>query len=383
MESWQYSLETGILPPSHSISYLRLIPKTDKDGTKLSNWRPITLSNCDHKLITRVYNKRLLAILGKHIIQTQTAYIKQRNITDNIRMIKSAIQLANHERHINGSVIALDAQKAFDSISHQYLAEVLDRVGLNNFNPILSLLYRNLKNDIIVNGEVKGRHSVTNGVKQGDALSCTLFILGIEPLIRNIQNNNQIVPIKSRTLQYEWPKVFGYADDITCVVLNNDTSKQQIFTEYERFTKFAGLKLNADKTEIYCFDGNNRVQHGLTNITYLEENVNIIPKESIKVNGIELCQNLRTLRRLNAEKLLAKMDRHFKQWAKRHLSLLGKVQIYKTFGLSQFLYHLSVFEPDTQIWKEISVRINKFMWNRNYQGNQAPHRIKKRYFITT
>jgi hypothetical protein len=221
---------------------------------------------------------------------------------------------------------------------------------------------------------------VTNGVKQGDALSCTLFILGIEPLIRNIQNNNQIVPIKSRTLQYEWPKVFGYADDITCVVLNNDTSKQQIFTEYERFTKFAGLKLNADKTEIYCFDGNNRVQHGLTNITYLGENVTIIPKESIKVNGIELCQNLRTLRRLNAEKLLAKMDRHFKQWAKRHLSLLGKVQIYKTFGLSQFLYHLSVFEPDTQIWKEISVRINKFMWNRNYQGNQAPHRIKKEVF---
>ncbi len=71
------------------------------------------------------------------------------------------------------------------------------------------------------------------------------------------------------------------------------------------------------------------------------------------------------------------MDRHFAQWSNRNLSLLGKIQIYKTFGLSQYLYHLSLFEPTQGSWKLIIDKINKFLWNKKYYGNTAPHRIKK------
>ncbi len=65
---------------------------------------------------------------------------------------------------------------------------------------------------MIMNGEVINNHSITNGVKQGDALTCTLFILAMEPLIRNIENNMRIKSIDSALLQYKWPKVLGYAD---------------------------------------------------------------------------------------------------------------------------------------------------------------------------
>ena len=57
--AWQYSLEIKCLPPSHKVSFLKLIPKAGKDLKRLTNWRPITLSNCDHKLITKTYSKRL------------------------------------------------------------------------------------------------------------------------------------------------------------------------------------------------------------------------------------------------------------------------------------------------------------------------------------
>ena len=49
LNSWNYSLNSGVLPHSHRSSYLRLIPKEGKDVTQLKNWRPITLSNCDIK----------------------------------------------------------------------------------------------------------------------------------------------------------------------------------------------------------------------------------------------------------------------------------------------------------------------------------------------
>ena len=53
VRSWNYALETGTLTHSHESSYLRLLPKDGKDHTELKNWRPITLSNCDFKIITK------------------------------------------------------------------------------------------------------------------------------------------------------------------------------------------------------------------------------------------------------------------------------------------------------------------------------------------
>jgi hypothetical protein len=80
--------------------------------------------------------------------------------------------------------------------------------------------------------------------------------------------------------------------------------------------------------------------------------------------------------------LIEKMESHFVNWQKRNLSLLGKIQIYKTFGLSQFLYHLSVVEPNLANWKLINGKISKFLWNRKMTNNQAPARIKKETLLT-
>ncbi len=376
LNAWNYSIAINKMPPSHYKSYLKLIPKIGKDLTLLKNWRPITLSNCDHKLVTRIYNNRLLTIVSDQITNLQTAYIRNRNITDNIRLINSAIQLAQFEPQVSGSIIALDAQKAFDTVRHDYLRAIMCKIGLSNFIPTFNLLYADINNDMLINGEIKGNHKIKNGVKQGDALSCTLFLLAIEPLIRNLQNNLNIKPIKSLTLQYTWPKVYAYADDITCIIQNEPESKQILFSEYESFSKISGLKLNADKTEVYYFGMAER-QQDITNISYLNTDYNINPVDAIKINGIFLCQNQINLKNLNMNLLIEKMDRHFTQWSKRNLSLLGKIQIYKTFGMSQFLYHLSIFEPSQNQWKKLDDRIRKFLWNKKYEGNTAPARIKK------
>jgi exonuclease III len=327
LDAWKYTLDIKKLPPSHYKSYLKLIPKAGKDKTDLKNWRPITLSNCDHKLITRVYNQRLLRVTSAHISNVQTAYIKGRNITDNIRIINSAIQLSNEELDINAAIIALDAQKAFDSVNHDYVKNLLDKIGLNRFKNIFDILYRGLSNDILVNNRVHGSHNITNGVKQGDALSCTLFVLAIEPLLRNIEANRSIKPVCSTLLQYTWPKIVGYADDLTCIVHNDSKSKQSIFNEYERLTKASGLKLNADKTEIYdyCSIEIRQTRPLASTIRYLGESYTIQPLNSIKINGVVLSKDYGSMRKINTDILINKMDEHFRNWAKRNLSLLGRV----------------------------------------------------------
>jgi hypothetical protein len=84
IDAWQYSLETKTLTVSHKSSFLKLIPKADKDLARLTNWRPITLSNCDHKLITKTYANRMSLNVSCVIKERQTAYLKGRIINDNI-----------------------------------------------------------------------------------------------------------------------------------------------------------------------------------------------------------------------------------------------------------------------------------------------------------
>jgi hypothetical protein len=92
-----------------------------------------------------------LKAIENEITNTQTAYKKGRNISDNLRLLGAAVRLTENKDDINATVIALDAQKAFDSVNHQYITSLLDRTGLHNFIPIFQLLYKDLRNDIIIN----------------------------------------------------------------------------------------------------------------------------------------------------------------------------------------------------------------------------------------
>ena len=104
----------------------------------------------------------------------------------------STVDLANSEENIDGLLVSLDAKKAFDSVGHDYIRACLKKFGLDRFIKIFDILYNDLRSDIIINGTVKLGYRILRGVKQGDALSCVLFIMCMEPLIRNIKHNENI-----------------------------------------------------------------------------------------------------------------------------------------------------------------------------------------------
>ena len=58
------------------------------------------------------------------------------------------------------------------------------------------LLNKNLKADILVNGFRTDKINIEQSVKQGDALSCSLFILCMDPLIRKLNADE--------TLLFQW-----------------------------------------------------------------------------------------------------------------------------------------------------------------------------------
>ena len=109
------------------------------------------------------------------------------------------------------------------------------------------------------------------------------------------------------------------------------------------------------------------------NVTYCNTRYLIQAQNDIKIHGITFNQNDDTMKRINFEAMNAKMERHFTEWSKRGLSLLGKIQIVKQFGLSQYLYTLAVTDINTEQLKQISKLIYKFIWNKTYSNKNAPN----------
>ena len=77
-------------------------------------------------------------------------------------------------------VTSLDAQKAYDSLDHSYITNTLKAYNFpSNFISQVNLLNSNLQAQVQVNGFMSSKFNIERGVKQGDALSCSLFIIAI------------------------------------------------------------------------------------------------------------------------------------------------------------------------------------------------------------
>ena len=291
LESWLYSREKGILSTSQRHSSITLLPKEGKDLSKIGNWRPITLTNCDLKIFTKLYSNRLSKVLDQIIHPSQTAYIPNRVVHDNLRMFEFYREYCN-KHNVDAVLMSLDARKAFDSVDHNYMGKCLKHYGFSeSFISIVRRLYKDIKADILVNGYKTASIKICRSVKQGDALSCALFILCIDPLIRRIEINDRIEPVRVRTPLSNYnvsSKCGAFADDVGAVVKNNKESIEGVLREYELFASYSGIKINEDKTEILTLHSDAPITY---TIQYNNSLVNITTIKEIKICGIWLCND--------------------------------------------------------------------------------------------
>ena len=114
--------EQGELTESQKISVITLIYKKG-DKYLLKNYRPISLSNTDYKIIAQVLANRLHQVLPSMISHEQSGYVKNRLIGHNIRIVEDILYFTK-KQNIDSIITLLDFEKAFDSIEWNFIFNV-------------------------------------------------------------------------------------------------------------------------------------------------------------------------------------------------------------------------------------------------------------------
>lgn len=86
-----YAKENGILNINARRGVITQIPKKDRDPMIIPHWRPLTMLNCDYKILAKALALRLQPILPSIISEDQTGFMKGRNIATNIRETIEAV----------------------------------------------------------------------------------------------------------------------------------------------------------------------------------------------------------------------------------------------------------------------------------------------------
>ena len=352
MEAINESYFAGELTPSQRQAVITLIDK-GSDRTLLKNWRPISLLNTDYKIASKVIAERLTKVLPTIINTNQVGFVKNRSILDNIRIIEDIIHYTKM-KNISGVLLAIDFRKAFDCVNLRFLELTLRKFNFgSSFIRWIKTFYHNISSCVINNGYTSKYFSVNQGVRQGDPLSPYLFTLVVEILACKIREDIRIKGIEIGGISN---KLLQYADDTNGLM--SDVESARYFLEVvDMFGNFSNLRLNKEKTQGMWLGKERNCKKKPLGIAW--------PDEPIKVLGVYMSYDQEACNKLNFDKKIVKCKNILNWWKCRNLTLLGRIQIVKTFILSQFLYVTNVVDMPDKYIKELNVLIRQFVWKSN------------------
>ena len=354
VESLKESILEGEMSTSQKQSVIRLIPKKDRDKLLIKNWRPLNLINSDTKYYTKWVASKIIPSLRNIIHPNQVAYVKGRFIGEGIKTIEGVIQYIRENR-LDGYILAIDFEKAFDSIEWNFLWKSLESFGYPEaYIRLIKTAYNNMEACVMNGGTTTKYFRITRGVRQGDPISAYLFIIALELLAIRIRNNKSI---KSIVINGTEIKLSAYADDMSLFVKDKQ-SISVIFDELTIFSKISGLRCNKDKTECLRL-GKSNMEHG--------REISVKWVDSICITGVIFSQ-AGIDEKENTDPIIEKIETQLNLWKARNISLIGRAQIVKTFGFSKIRFISNMMTIPEKTCIQIKSLAFGFLWNGSERG---------------
>lgn len=240
------ALSLGRLEADIHLGILTLIPK---GGTLASvrNYRPISILTGIYKLLAKSLANRIQPFLPICVLPTQTAFVKDRCILDNVYLAQEAVEWAR-ESSQDLVTLFLDFEKAYDRVSWSFLEATMAKLGFSQkWITWTATLYRGAQSSLIVNGKRLRKFDITRSVRQGCPMAPYLYLF-ISDVLAHMVNDPDYDIQGLRLPDGSVVRSQCFADDTALYLHGSKENLQKVFDVINLFCCASGAKLNWDKS---------------------------------------------------------------------------------------------------------------------------------------
>lgn len=213
------------------------------DKTLCDSYRGITLLSVAYKVLSGVVQRRVSLKAEEIITEYQGGFRPNRGTTDQIFTLRQIMEKHfehDHDLHL----LFVDFKQAFDSVKRSALYKALNELGLpRKLIRLIRMTMLETSAKVKVGNKIGRSFLFNNGVKQGDGLSATLFILALHWVVKEIDPGG--------TIFYKCSQILAYADDVA-IVARSVRKLKETFTLLKENAEKIGLKINCGKTKYMC-----------------------------------------------------------------------------------------------------------------------------------
>ncbi|GAU20544.1 hypothetical protein TSUD_131020 [Trifolium subterraneum] len=319
----------GVLTKGLNSTFIALIPKVDCPQ-KVSEFRPISLVSSVYKILAKVLANRLCNVIGNVVAESQTAFIKGRQILDGI--------LITNEDYLDEVMLKMN----FPNLWRGWIMECVTTATAS----------------VLVNGSPTDEFNFERGLRQGDPLSPFLFILaaeGLNVMMSAMISSNLFSPYAIGPRQEVKISHLQFADDTLLVGNKSWANVRALKVTLLLFEAISGLKVNFHKSMLFGVN---------VNATWLHEAVVVLGCRHGQLPflylGLPIGGDLSKL--CFWHPLVDRIRKRLSGWKCKNLSFGGRLILLKSVLPSIPVYFLSFFKAPSGIISTLESIFCHFFW---------------------
>jgi hypothetical protein len=293
--------------------------------------------------------------MNELVSNAQSAFIKKRSIYDNFLYVKNLATKFNKTR-TPALLFKLDIRKVFDSVSWEYVLDLLQRRGFPpRFRNWVAALFSTATSRVLLNGIAGDPIDHGQGLRQGDPLSPLLFVIAIDPLAQLLEEATRLGLLTKLRGRGVVLRTSLYLDDAAVFVAPIKQDVQNLAVILQRFGAVTGLCTNFLKSSVAAIR--------CTNID-LNDVLHDIPatRASFPMRYLGLPLFVWCLRRRDFQHLEDKCVGKLPTWNGKFVNMAGRVSLVKSVLASQEIYHLTPLTIPLGTMKYLNKVERAFIW---------------------
>ncbi len=304
---------------------------------------------------------RLRTCLSDLISPNHTAFIRGRNISENIILAQELVKGYQKARGKSRCAIKGGLEKAYDSVERKFILMCLLAVVCPpKYVQWISECIKNLRFCIALNGSLVGYFKGSKGLRRGYPLSPYLFFLAMEILTK-------LMSAKVRdSLQFQFhPQCakqqithLSFADDLMIFVAAGLVSINLIKDALDVFKMKSGLSVNQSKSEVFFAAVPSTLQSQILSILNFRDSS--LP---VRCLGMPLISS-----KLTFQDCVPLIEKIIRTWTARQLSFSGRLQLIQSVLNSIQMYWSSILTLPKKVVKVIEQKFNRFLWKGQDEG---------------